>query len=590
MAIDQRDVSSTLRFMEDSALQQYAAMHKNDPYIFPLAFQESQNRQKLRMNQQAQMAQQPQPKVNEQALAQMAPPQAQPMPEDVGIATLPAPNMTMAAEGGIMGYEGYDEGPSNFGQEPVMMMAGGGHVPRYQGNPRDGSLVRLPYGGDTMGMPDPTQEALSALQAEEAGAATARTRKIAELEQQVAFLTAAGAPQAATVKAQLDALKAPTPLKGTMPEAGYTRGGFEGDPRLNTPPTQPVVAAPRPDTKRKDTTRKDTTRKEPTAATEPSEKTDTGGLDSLISKFTRSTDLAQGALQNRRVGFASQLEQEALGEAEATKKRIKEEGDVFAGKEARLAAREKGIEGMGDKYMGLALLQAGAAMMSTPGKIGTVLGKGIAVGSERYIAGIDKINAAKDKFAEARDRLDDLRLNRDDMNKKEVRDAERAVRTSRIQGQQLLIDGATNDLKISNDNQKAIFGVVADDLKTDKTIKAEALQTDKRIRSAEKIAAMGESGANARATMPTGADRTAMMLGTGKTDAERLESGMIRLQQITADKSGMAAVKVLADINAKRMPGEAAVTMDDLLKGAREFSSLMYGPKVADVAPTRARP
>jgi hypothetical protein len=99
-----------------------------------------------------------------------------------------------------------------------------------------------------------------------------------------------------------------------------------------------------------------------------------------------------------------------------------------------------------------------------------------------------------------------------------------------------------------------------------------------------------EGGANARAAMPTGADRTAMLLGTGKTDAERLESGMRKLQEITADKSGMAAVKVLADINAKRQPGEPAVTMDQLLVGAREFSSLMYGPKVADVAPTRARP
>ena len=128
MSNDQRDVSSTLRFMDDRALQQYAAMHKNDPYIFPLAFQESQNRQRLRMSQQGAQGMQPQPKVADQALAQMAP---QPLPEDVGIGALPAPNMTMAAEGGIMGYEGYDEGPSDFGQGPVMMMAEGG-VARYQ--------------------------------------------------------------------------------------------------------------------------------------------------------------------------------------------------------------------------------------------------------------------------------------------------------------------------------------------------------------------------------------------------------------------------------------------------------------------------
>ena len=52
MAIDQRDITSQLRMMDDRALQQYAAMHKNDPYVFPLAFQESQNRQKVRMSSQ----------------------------------------------------------------------------------------------------------------------------------------------------------------------------------------------------------------------------------------------------------------------------------------------------------------------------------------------------------------------------------------------------------------------------------------------------------------------------------------------------------------------------------------------------------
>jgi hypothetical protein len=555
MSNDQQGISSKLRFMDPQTLRQYGEMHKSDPYIFPLVFQESQNRQKVYMNQQMQMAGQQQPKVNEQALAQMAPPRAQPMPQrqGQGIVDLSAPNMETMADGGIAGYPDDDFVTRN---QSVVMMAGGGHVPRYQGNPRDGSLVRLPYGGDTMGMPDPTQEALSALQAEEAGAATARTRKIAELEQQVAFLTAAGAPQAATVKAQLDALKAPTPLKGTMPEAGYTRGGFEGDPRLSTPPTQPVVAAPRPDTKRKDTTRKEPTAAA-AAATEPSEKTDTGGLDSLISKFTRSTDLAQGALQNRRVELTNRMEQEALGEVEATKKRIKEEGDVFAGKEARLAAREKGIEGMGDKYMGLALLQAGAAMMSTPGNIGSVLGKGIAVGSERYIAGIDKINAAKDKFAEARDRLDDLRLNRDDMNKKEVRDAERAVRTARVRGQELLVDGATNDLKISNDNQKAIFGVVA-----------ENIQTDKRIKSAENISANELKVRERIANIPQGQERIASLLGGGD-----VEKGLVRFAEIQAGKFNPTTA--YTEYLSKRKEGDSVLTPQQFVTQIKSIQALM---------------
>ena len=155
MAIDQRDITSQLRMMDDRALQQYAAMHKNDPYVFPLAFQESQNRQKIRMNGQARMAGQEQPKVNEAALMAMTP---QAAPEEMGIGRLAAPNIQHMADGGIAGYgDDADEGMGmatggmggmfNFAQhsEPVVRMAGGGHIPRYQGVPiddgGDGSVV-----------------------------------------------------------------------------------------------------------------------------------------------------------------------------------------------------------------------------------------------------------------------------------------------------------------------------------------------------------------------------------------------------------------------------------------------------------------
>jgi hypothetical protein len=141
MAIDQRNISSQLRMMDDRALQQYASMHKSDPYIFPLAFQESQNRQKIRMSGQARMAGQEMPKVNDAALMAMAPQAAPPQaPEGQGISNLPAPNMQRMADGGIAGYEDDEEGMAtggmggmfNFAQqsEPVVRMSGGG-VPGY---------------------------------------------------------------------------------------------------------------------------------------------------------------------------------------------------------------------------------------------------------------------------------------------------------------------------------------------------------------------------------------------------------------------------------------------------------------------------
>ena len=141
--INVNQITSMLaKLRPDSALQQYAQMHKNDPYIVSLAAHESNRRKELRNADQAAQGMQQQPKVVDAAIAQMAP---QPMPEDVGIGQLRAPNMQFGAEGGIMGYdEGYDEGGMTYGQDPVMMMADGG-VARYQSGGMS-FIDRLTYG------------------------------------------------------------------------------------------------------------------------------------------------------------------------------------------------------------------------------------------------------------------------------------------------------------------------------------------------------------------------------------------------------------------------------------------------------------
>lgn len=145
MAIPQiNQITSVLRDMPDAQLQQYAAMHKNDPYVLSLAVAESNARKQLRASQQAKMAGQKPPTVVEQDLMAMAP-QPQ-LPEQQGIGALPTPNVAHMADGGIAGY---DDTPEQlvYNNEPVMRMAGGGHVPRYQGNTTDGSVV----GGGVLG-------------------------------------------------------------------------------------------------------------------------------------------------------------------------------------------------------------------------------------------------------------------------------------------------------------------------------------------------------------------------------------------------------------------------------------------------------
>lgn len=114
MSLAPQSILSKLRLMPDQELASFARTHQNDPYIFPLAFQESQDRQRLRSAKQAQAAGMQQPKVVQQDLQTMeheAMPQqvAQgPLPEETGIGSLPAPNMETVhkASGGIIAFSG----------------------------------------------------------------------------------------------------------------------------------------------------------------------------------------------------------------------------------------------------------------------------------------------------------------------------------------------------------------------------------------------------------------------------------------------------------------------------------------------------
>ena len=116
MSIAPQSISTNLRKMSDQQLAQYAKMHASDPYIFPLAFQESQDRKSMRAEAMAKQSGQAQLPVVQQDLAQMMPqqaPQQAPqqvggqqvaqLPEDQGIGALPAQNMQGLAGGGITG-------------------------------------------------------------------------------------------------------------------------------------------------------------------------------------------------------------------------------------------------------------------------------------------------------------------------------------------------------------------------------------------------------------------------------------------------------------------------------------------------------
>lgn len=130
-------MTQTMSAMSLPQLQQYASLHKDDPYTVALALSIANQKKQAMTAQQGQAGMQPMPKVVDQALAQMLPqapqqmqppqmpppqmppqqaaPRPAPMPEDVGIGQLPAPNIAKMAGGGIVAF------------------GDGGEVPRYNG-------------------------------------------------------------------------------------------------------------------------------------------------------------------------------------------------------------------------------------------------------------------------------------------------------------------------------------------------------------------------------------------------------------------------------------------------------------------------
>lgn len=141
------DITSKLATMSNEQLAQFAQMHKNDPYMLPLASAEDARRKAIRQGAMAGKAEQ-QPTVADQAvdaIAQDAQPQqvaAAQLPEETGIAPLAAPNIQGMADGGIAGYAG---GTQAFDVDAYLnnpnVQKYLAYLNAYEGRPKENQLV-----------------------------------------------------------------------------------------------------------------------------------------------------------------------------------------------------------------------------------------------------------------------------------------------------------------------------------------------------------------------------------------------------------------------------------------------------------------
>ena len=589
-------ITKTLAGLQpDSALQQYAMLHKNNPYILSLAKSESDRRKQLRTAAQGQAGQQP--TVVDQDIAAMAPPRMaqQQLPENQGIAQIPTPNMQTMADGGIAGYADDEEGMAtggmggmfNFAQqsEPVMRMAGGG-VARYNG--ATGSVTGV------------APELLSKYQQEATEMAMGTRMQFS--------------PDVKAVVGQIQAAQEDSYLKEEQKQM------LEGNPLRNkkqnsasmvapTAPTVPAAYDPTENLKKlAQTNARYTTPSEPKnaeeaamlnryPATKPAAEKDNaaaptaGGVRDLLpggnfapSKAPSTEDAA--ALGDKffnskeRIGdIKRQVTQEQLDANNAKENSIaslaafnKKQGPAYEGYEQTLKKEE--LQDATDKEKAglMALFKGflGIAAGESP-NAATNIAKGSMVGLEEY-------NVAMKEFKKsAKERNKEMQF---------ISQARRAEERGDFDKVQMYEDRATTANQAS-----ARFGIAAINDITNAGGKASAdiYNTVLTNTSRENVAAIGERGANARALLPTGDARTAIMLGSGRTESERLKSGMGVLQELTADKTGMAAFKILGEINAKHAndPMFKPLTLADLTAFQRDYQlNMQAGPKNVSNKPT----
>jgi hypothetical protein len=445
--INVNQITSQLARMPDQALQQYAAMHKNDPYTVSLALSESNRRKQMRSASQGAQGMQPQPKVVDQAVAGMSPqPQMQPqmpqgqaqaMPEDTGIAQLPAGNMNFA-EGGIISFAGGGE---------VQRFDAGGAVDAARAQRQAAQQTLYGY-GLRQRRDDPQGFADAQANLEAATVATNAAEQAYQTEMSRSGMGAAMNRSSIGATGQFGPPDAATPtMTAAQPDTQtYTRTG--GNPGGGANTAQLPAAAPT-GTQRP----AGIAQLRPAAPARTLETTPVAPAESVDPFAQRTKDITARELAAAETGLAS-LKTDLSDEATA----------MFKGRDERANKREGELEKSKGTNTGMAFLEAGLAMMQSKGRGLAGIAQGAGVGTKAYAAGLDKIKSAQEKLDEARDRTEELRQNQSSMSKREIRAAEGRRDAIGVQGEKDLLTG----LKLSTgEDRKDIRAALAAQIASD---------------------------------------------------------------------------------------------------------------------------
>jgi hypothetical protein len=555
-------------------------MHKNDPYILSLATAESNRRKALRLAAQGQNAGQ-QPTVADRSIDGMAPAPvmtgagvplqtgyggpvttgmaAGGLPEDQGIAQLPTPNMQRMADGGIAGYEDDEEGMAtggmggmfNFAQqsEPVVRMADGGYVPRYQGVPKtmggDGSLVssnpmynvpgfQAVQPRDTFtqqGAPENTPLFQRIMESLSGGN---KERQLAMIEQKIVQGTATPEEVAAYKeiktkggdKAATDAKYPPQDAIRTKDFPGV-KPGFEKMPvdAAAAPPPPPPGAKPAtssvkdllPAPPKLDTSFK------PAAMPTADEAIAQG--EKIFNSKARIGEVNRQVLQEQM--DADKAKENSI---EALKAFNEKQGPAFAGYEKLLQkeelqdATDKEKAGLTALFKGFLAIAAGESPNAA-----TNIAKGSMAGLEEYSSAMKEFKkSAKERNKEMQN----------------IQQARRAEERGDFKEERMYTDRAETARQAS-----ARFGLAAinDITNTSGKVNADILQNMRAITSSENIAGTREAGLNKRFTEEQAALNARTAMGENRADLRSQTPEKILFNQLR-DKYGGDALKATEEM------------------------------------------
>lgn len=341
--VNVEQITSRLSMMPDQALQQYAMMHKNDPYVLSLAVSESNRRKQMRAAAVPQA--QEQPKVADQAVASMA------LPERQGIGSLPA--------------------EMNFADGGIVAFADGGDVASYAPGGVTRAQVDAAYQNWMSSQPSWFQQS-SPMSAQREAAAKAEYERLLSQYQTQPSMIQPGGP-IATTTSEADLAKFDADTQAYMAERAAKAQQAKVNAGLAGTPEAAALRAP--------------------AAGAPS----IGG--DMVSRAKKTaSEIYDTSEQEKLLKEKQDLVNLQVAEIN---KRFAERPKTKAGEglEALLKKEEEAEVGEKDRATGMAIFKAGLAMMSgtSPYALQNI-GKGAMVGAEEYGSAIKEFKkAAKDR-------------------------------------------------------------------------------------------------------------------------------------------------------------------------------------------------